>query len=157
MSMFKWNEKYLTGIDLIDEQHKEMVNIFNKLYKAYYESDKNQVTNTFLKKIFYELIDYMYIHFTTEENLLYRFNYPYFSEHKALHDEFKRELTKMYDEFRYSSEYENKIVVTSHLILYIYEWVEGHILKSDKKYSDYIREYGISMDKVKDFNPFNNE
>ena len=33
--MIEWNDKYKTGIELVDEQHKELFRLFNKTYELY--------------------------------------------------------------------------------------------------------------------------
>lgn len=63
--IFPWNENFETGIALIDEQHKQLISILNKLaeHLAYRSNE------VILNNVFNELADYADYHFKTEEQI----------------------------------------------------------------------------------------
>lgn len=84
----KWKENLSVGIDKIDNQHKELFDRMNKLILAMREGKgKGEVMDT-LKF----LEDYVVKHFSEEEELQKKNNYPkYETQHKE-HEEFKMSL-----------------------------------------------------------------
>ncbi len=137
MPSLVWNkEKYSVGIEELDNQHKELFSIFNDLYESY-NSDKND--NLKLKNIFYRLIDFMFKHIESEETIMEKYNYPRLNEHKELHNSFKERITKYYDKYRFSTEYENMSVITPELVLYLYNWITFHTTNFDLDYGYYLK------------------
>jgi len=92
-----WNDKYLTGIEIIDSQHKNIFKCVNNLFDAI---EKLEIKEELLEKI--RCIDfYTTEHFDTEEKYMLELNYPGYLEHKKTHEEFK----KVYEEIRYNYVY----------------------------------------------------
>ncbi len=66
------------GINLIDKQHKELLNIINLLASSINESSLKKDLIYIIDK----LIDYAYFHFTTEEEVFDKVSYKDSKEHK---------------------------------------------------------------------------
>jgi hemerythrin len=128
-----WSEKYATGIELIDAQHKELVKLTNELYRACV--DGREAVQSIFKEALSRMVDYVHFHFTAELELLARINYPEYAEHKKQHEELVQkilEASKMYDGGR--KFIANKFVRT------LRDWVFGHIAIYDKEYAAYVAE-----------------
>jgi len=78
-----WDNRYEIGIEKVDEQHKKLFDLINKLY----ELDDNEDTKEELRIILYEFNEYMKVHFKDEENYMSSIKFPLLSEHKQLHKE----------------------------------------------------------------------
>ena len=61
--MIEWEEKFSVGISMIDEEHKRLIGILNKIIYA----NKHNVNPEKLKEVLREMTDYTLTHFTTEE------------------------------------------------------------------------------------------
>ncbi|WP_270565382.1 bacteriohemerythrin [Clostridium beijerinckii] len=86
-----WDNNLATGIVNIDNQHKELFNRINKLLTAMKEGKgKDEVIGTlnFLE-------DYVIKHFTEEEEIQKKNNYPKYSIQHKQHEEFKDELKEL--------------------------------------------------------------
>lgn len=84
-----WKEKYKVGVELIDEQHKELfqrVSHFTQTIRSEEDwekkLDKVKETMDFMK-------DYVVVHFNEEEAYQEKINYPDIEEHKKAHASFK--------------------------------------------------------------------
>ena len=66
----EWNESYNIGIEVIDHQHRQILDYINTL-----EQVKNTGKRDKIKEIQDDLIDYTQSHFSFEENLLQQVNY----------------------------------------------------------------------------------
>ena len=139
----RWGENYATGINLIDEQHKELVKLTNELYGACLTSEE-EVHDTF-KEVMGRMVEYVRFHFTVELELLNRVKYPGYDDHKSQHDSLVRKILEAAKEYKEGNRY-----AANYFVRTLKEWVFGHIAVSDKLYAAYIREQmskGLLSDK----------
>ena len=141
--IISWEEVYVVGIEQIDHQHKELVSLVNQLFQACLEGNEH-VAETF-KETMSSMVDYVRFHFTAEQKLLTRINYPNFIEHKKQHD------TLVLDILNAAKEYnEGKKFIPNNFVRTLRDWVLSHIAVSDKSYAAYIQEQkhkGLLTDK----------
>ena len=71
-TLIEWTDELSVGIQEIDDQHRLLVSILNKLHTAMYEHQGKEVA----EKILNELVDYTKIHFAVEESLMRVLGYP---------------------------------------------------------------------------------
>ena len=128
-----WGESYATGIEQIDNQHKELVNLTNKLFHACLSGSEE--TDATFKAAMTEMVEYVRFHFTAELEILKRINYPDYAGHKKQHD------TLVMNILEASKEYgTGKRFVAHNFVRTLKDWVFSHIAVSDKVYSTYIHE-----------------
>ena len=142
MALFNWTEKFILGIPEIDEQHKQIVDLINKLSDLRNkDADKEG-----LGEIINELISYTKTHLSYEENLLKQHEYPEFASHKSNHEQ----LTKQAVDFQKKYFLGNTGLSTEIAIL-LNDWLAEHILEIDKKYVPYLKNKGTTcMDRMED-------
>ena len=56
-----WDEKYATGIEVIDAQHKQLVELTNQLYVACIA--KPDILQTVFKEAMHKMVEYVHFHF----------------------------------------------------------------------------------------------
>ncbi|MDP3346341.1 MAG: hemerythrin domain-containing protein, partial [Hydrogenophaga sp.] len=61
--IFPWNANFETGIDVVDEQHRVLVSLLNRMAQHYIDG----ATEAQTRQILAELADYAQVHFSTEE------------------------------------------------------------------------------------------
>ena len=127
----QWQNSYSVGIKLIDEQHMELINLTNKLY-ASCRTGKQSSINTFLDVV-HDAVDYTGYHFSTEEKIMARVNYPGFPEHKKEHADFVREVFIRVEEYK-----AGKSFAPLQFVYFLRDWIVHHIAVSDKKMGDYL-------------------
>ena len=128
-TFFSWKEEYATGIDVIDFQHKKLVNLINRLYVTFME----QTEGEHLDSILQEVLDYAHYHFDTEASLMRKSNFPGMKEHIAQHDTFESKAIEVRHKFRHGGK------VTSTLMNFLRNWLNDHILRADREYIPYIK------------------
>lgn len=130
---FKWNDSLATGIDKVDEQHKELIKRTNNLL----EHMRQGLGHEEIMKTVQFLSSYVVEHFTDEESVMKTYNYPVFKEHKKQHDDFIKSVEVL------AKKMENEKFLNS-LILEvnrsICDWLINHILKEDKVMAQYVQE-----------------
>ena len=131
--IISWGEVYVVGIELIDDQHKELVSLINQLYQACLTG--NEEVETMFKEAMSRMVAYVKFHFAAEQKLLTRIKYPNFNEHKKQHDTLVMEILNAAKEYN-----EGKKFVPHNFVRTLKDWVLGHIAVADKSYAIYIHE-----------------
>jgi hemerythrin len=130
-SFVEWDDKYSVGIPLVDEQHKGLIDITNKLFKGCLRGDE-EARRFFLDTI-HKGVDYAKYHFATEEKIMDRVGYPEFAVHRVQHQDFVRELVSKVQSFQAGERF-----VPNMMVRYLRDWVLTHIAVSDKLYGAYL-------------------
>ncbi len=130
----EWDESYSLGIKRIDEQHKKLINILNKLVHAMNEKKANDVLEGILK----ELTDYTVYHFQTEERYFDEFGYELADEHKQEHKDFTNKVSSFVEEFK-----SGNALLSIKVLKSINELVRNHLKDTDRKYIKCFKEHGL--------------
>jgi hemerythrin len=139
-----WDEKYAIGIQLIDDQHKELFSLTNELFRACL--DREVILKEVFKETMERMVNYVRFHFGAEQELLQRVKYPDFPEHKKQHEELVREILESVKEYN-----EGKKLVPNQFVRTLRDWILSHIAHYDKLYAHYIatqKSKGLLSDKV---------
>ena len=127
----EFDETLVTGNEMIDSQHKELIDKINKLL----DSCENGNDKLAAVKTLDYLSDYTEFHFGAEEKLQEEIEYPGFEEHKKEHENLRKvvaELHEMLVEEEGPSpafvEQVNKNVI---------EWLYRHIKGFDRSVAEY--------------------
>lgn len=123
-----WTKSLETGIDSIDNQHKEL---FHQIDILVDPGKANRVRDTldFLEK-------YIARHFSDEQSMHASSKYPKASEHKGYHDKYIvvfRQLKEKY--LKEGPTPANNIAVNKNVI----GWLKDHILVHDKEFAEYYK------------------
>jgi hemerythrin len=129
----EWDNNYSIGIPLVDNQHKRLIDVTNKLFMGCLRGDE-EARRFFLKTI-HEGVDYVKYHFTTEEKIMERINYPNLAVHRGQHQDFVRELVSEVQSFQ-----GGKRFVPNMMVRYLRDWILTHIAVSDKQIGSYLLE-----------------
>lgn len=89
----EFDENLVTGDELIDSQHKELIGKINELLKV---CEKRDGKMTALKTLNY-LADYTDFHFSAEEKLQEEIGYPGLAEHKEKHEELRKVVKELFE------------------------------------------------------------
>ncbi len=125
----KPDTKYETGVIWQDYQHKQLIDLFEKIKQARSDDSEKSLfpyTTGFLAM-------YVNHHFSLEEAYMAKYNYPDTEEHTRKHKAFIKELKAFRKEHR---EYSAKAV--DDLIVRMEDWILSHILENDQKLGKFI-------------------
>lgn len=129
MEFKPWSSEYATGIDVIDEQHKQIFVFINKLSAAGTAGSSRDE----LKTIIDGLIDYTMMHFEFEEKLQEKAGYPFLVAHKSVHKMFKKRIDQFVDRFNNGED------VSADLTNMLMNWLITHIKRDDQDYVPVVR------------------
>ncbi len=126
-----WKDEYSVGVQSLDDDHRKLLNLINKLQTAVHY----QTGDVFEKEALDEVIAYTKYHFEREEKLMEEAGYPDLDAHRKIH---QRMIAKV-DEF--VKEYETKgHEVLEEVAAYLKDWLVDHINGTDQEYSALLQE-----------------
>jgi len=137
MAYLHWSNELDTGIEVIDKQHRRIVDLINELNAANEGGDPAVINH-----VLGELVDYTLSHFSFEEELQEKANYPFFKAHKRVHEIF----TKRVGEFQQrAADGEN---VAPELLSMLKIWLVNHIKGDDADYVEaVVKALGVEIKK----------
>jgi len=138
MNFVEWDNKYSVGIKEIDEQHKKLLDLTNRLYNACTQG-KDIAENEF-KDVIKEAVNYVKIHFKYEEDIFNKYNYPETKQHKLEHENFIKKILEEVKNFESGKQF-----VPNNFVRFLRDWTLEHIAISDKKYSLFFKSNNIVL------------
>ncbi|SHJ31856.1 hemerythrin-like metal-binding domain protein [Malonomonas rubra DSM 5091] len=137
-----WSDKISVGIQELDEQHKHLVALINRLFEAMTEGENKAAV---AKEIMNELIQYTVIHFAVEESLFRIFEYPDYDDHCRHHQELRAQVMEINKKVQ-----SGERMVTPELLFFLKKWITNHIMVEDQKYAPFLLKKGVKRSWVKD-------
>lgn len=128
MAHMVWTNDLNTGIDVIDGQHKRIVEHINQLHDARQRHDKTAVG-----EVIEATIDYMLSHFAFEEALMEDAEYEFVRPHKQVHEFFAMRMTDFQTRFRAGED------VSEELQNFLNRWLVTHIRNDDAGYASAVK------------------
>jgi len=120
VELIQWHDQFSVGVALIDEQHKQLFLLVNKLIHAVNTNKHSDV----LDEIFQGVVDYTKFHFKTEEEIFKI--HPQYETHYHIHKNFTDKVAEMWRQAQVDSA-KNAYLLLDSLIT----WLKEHILKTD--------------------------
>ena len=132
---FTWTEELATGHPVIDAQHREIFKALDNFRDLTSEGKGREGVGAALKFT----ADYISKHFSDEEGIQARSNYPDRVNHKGLHEAFKKVVADLLKEF---NEQGPTIMLFNKVNTNLGRWVVNHVINEDKKVAAHIRAAG---------------
>ncbi|AEF84340.1 hemerythrin family protein [Treponema primitia ZAS-2] len=130
--LVKWEDRYSVGIQLMDDQHKELIRLTNELYKSCLASD--EAARAYFTTTIKATVDYVKYHFAAEEKLLENIKYPDIGNHKKWHESFVKQVLEDAQNFE-----DGKKFVPNTFVRFLKDWILSHIAVEDQNYALYIQ------------------
>ncbi len=139
---FAFTSKYMTGITLIDDEHRclfEIIKETNDLIHEEFLHDKYDE----IVRLITKLRDYTEFHFSDEEALMTRIQYPGLDAQKRAHSAFIERLVEIdLNDLDEMDDHQQEYLLD--LIQFLLDWLTNHILACDQKIGEYMREHHLS-------------
>ncbi|HBG05831.1 MAG: hemerythrin [Geobacteraceae bacterium GWC2_58_44] len=128
-----WSSDLATGVEAIDNQHREIFNRVDRLSAACSEGKgKDEVLRLLLF-----LEGYVKEHFAAEERLQLRHAYPKYDAHKSQHARFITDLARLTGEFKAVGATLSLVIMANKTLT---SWLVQHIAGTDTEFARYLRE-----------------
>ena len=130
MEKIIWDDKFSVGIEWIDKQHRQIINMINTLLDNYNSLDSSSDQ---LHDLLNAMTGYFRNHFDNEEKFLKEIAFPELEKHNKLHFDY---IDKTVDlNFDVMAKKDN---ISNEMMKFLIYWWKNHILIEDMKYKEYI-------------------
>ncbi len=129
MGKIEWQNKWCLGIEEIDNQHRTLIEMIN----TFYNNADTLEDITLTKKHINELLEYIRLHFMTEERYMIREEYPYIDEHRQKHIE----ITGKALQFR-TRLISSQNIDKHNTMKLLYEGMVTHFEEEDQKFGKFL-------------------
>jgi hemerythrin len=126
----EWLNSYSVGNETLDSQHKKLLKMCRKLRDCL--TDNSKQGDALFHEILNDLAVYAEIHFSTEEKMLRKVNYPELDAHMAEHLEYFEWLAAL--SVAATKGHIDKETLRSRVA----DWWINHICESDMAYKSYL-------------------
>ncbi|HYE23673.1 MAG TPA: bacteriohemerythrin [Clostridia bacterium] len=135
MALFTWNSSYSVSVEQFDTEHQKLFALVNELNDAMRAGQGRFV----LRNVLDSLIAYTNQHFTAEERAMKATRFP---EYEAHAEEHSRLTAQVHD---FAKQFEaGETAITIDVLYFLRDWLVNHIVTTDKKYSQHLKNYGMA-------------
>ena len=134
MSFINWTEELSTKVRTFDDQHKKLIGLVNDLHENMAQGKGKDV----MEKTLSGLVDYTKTHFAAEEEMMTRHKYLAYSSHRAEHEKLTKQASDLLQKLR-----AGEPVMSVHVMRFLKDWLEQHIMKADKQYGPFLNAKGV--------------
>lgn len=136
MAHLAWRNDLDIGIDVIDGQHRRIVEYINQLHDARQRRDKAAVGD-----VIDATVDYTLSHLEFEETLMEDAEYEFARAHKRVHELFVKRVAEFQRRFKAGED------VSDELHNLLARWLFSHIRKEDTGYVEAVRKNQVTLTK----------
>ena len=137
MNIVPWDKDIETGIELVDQQHREFIMKANK-FIIKVRAEKNIEA---AKEEIGFLENYLLYHFQTEEAFQFESHYPDYLNHQAAHKNLKFQVQEMSTKLKVYDFSDEAVIMFYEMVI---TWIMDHILVMDKDFAIYYLDYTAS-------------
>ena len=134
MAFMEWADDNRIGIEEVDEQHRQLFAILNRLHAAVTQGREQET----LLGIMDELVEHALDHFQTEERLYLEHDYPGRQEHKNVHDALAATALELQGQLR-----DGSATLDIELLDFLHDWLMGHTMGLDKEMGKFFNARGV--------------
>ncbi len=128
-----WEDSWSVGIEDIDDDHKKLVLLIQKLFGALISAQGAE----YVKTVFFELIDYTRYHFEREEEIYEKYNYHELEHHKQLHQDLIQQVLDISKDIISGGQTEQ---ISDEFYEFLKRWLVDHILEEDLKFKTFLEQ-----------------
>lgn len=121
--MVSWNDGLSLGVEALDNDHKKLLEIINRLSDCI----EDEITEDVVSNIFTDLEEYGIKHFQREESFMKKCNYAKFDEHVHQHNTFVTKIPRLKEKLLKNLDRASIQEVST----FLSEWLINHIIYED--------------------------
>ena len=124
MAYIVWQGNFSTKVPQIDDQHKTLIAMINRLER----SAASESASEEIAAVLTELVQYTRKHFADEERYMRHINYFDYDRHKKLHGELINSVVDILQRLKADHD-----LNAFELLSFLKDWLINHILAEDRK------------------------
>lgn len=135
MPLMTWSDKMSVGVEVLDNDHKKLVDMVNRLFDGIQAGQGKEAVGQILDG----LIAYTVEHFKREEDFFAQTGYPGSAEHKAIHADLCKQVVDIQQKYKSGA----TAALSLEVMNFLKNWLVNHIQGADRKYGPYLNGRGI--------------
>ena len=136
MEQIKWKYSYATGVEKIDNQHKNVINILNRLSDSVNHRDEKDTILLMLDDVY----EFLSENFRMEEQIMLENRYMFYDKHRYEHVYFLNKILKFKIDFE-----DDGINFDEGKVEFLKKWLLNHFSGIDKKMGEYLALQGVAL------------
>ena len=96
MARIEWKPEYSVGIEAVDHEHRELIDLVNRIHDALEDGRPADE----VEEVFGDLFRAISAHFALEEKFMREHGYDQLRQHKGEHEHLLDELREIMDDYR---------------------------------------------------------
>ena len=125
MPLIEWKKEFETGIDDVDHEHRELVELINELHEKLQGQSNHDAVSEFLGEVFARIS----AHFALEETVMRKHSYDEYAAHKADHENLLDDIRDIMDAHE-DGEFANSVGALSDAVA---NWFVNHFKTKDAR------------------------
>ena len=138
MAKVEWDDSLSVNVELIDDQHKMLIQRLSDLHEAV---GAHRGPNEIVRTLNF-LSEYTEFHFGTEEKHMTANDYPQLEDHVKLHGEFRGALVRLGEDFEEEGATAD---LADSIETLLANWLFKHIRVTDVQFGKFLREKGVVL------------
>ena len=134
MAFIEWTTANAVGVTIVDDQHKLLFGLLNRLHQAVVDGREQGELHGILD----ELIEYTVYHFQTEEDLCVEHGYPGYDQQKSEHDTLTATAVELQKQLR-----DGSATLSFELLDFLHGWLMEHTIGLDREMGPFLNERGV--------------
>jgi len=134
MSLIRWRDEFEIGIESVDHEHRELIELINELHANLGGDASPQLVTGFLGEIYARIS----AHFALEEKAMRDLKYDGYAGHKAEHEELLEDIRDIMDAYEDGRYLEIDETLAEHLEL----WFTEHFRSEDARLHHFLEQGG---------------
>ena len=126
-----WLDQYGIGDEVIDQQHRQIVDMINTLHDSLAKKDPAAD----IREVVTRLVKYTQEHFAAEEGLMERLHYPGFGRQQRAHAALVKRLIGVLNRMKRGDQ-----VSVRELLAFLKDWWNGHVRCEDCQIAKWMQE-----------------
>jgi hemerythrin-like metal-binding protein len=129
MPFIEWKEQFSTGIKDVDYEHRELIDLINKLYENLSSKSSELTIMGFLGEIEARIS----AHFALEESIMRDLQYDEYEDHKADHERLLEEIRDIMDDYEDQTYFDEET-----LAKHMSQWFSEHFQTKDSRFHTFL-------------------
>ena len=125
--IWKWRDQMNLDYPPLDDEHKAFLEVVNNAVKDYYHRNLDN-----MPAIFEACYDYVRNHFSHEEDIMERINFPDIMAHIQAHQQFIKNISELRQEYEKAETKGKRLDLMRRTADFLSDWFVGHVLSRDK-------------------------
>ncbi|MCL2043334.1 MAG: bacteriohemerythrin [Treponema sp.] len=137
--LITWSSTFSVGVKLIDDQHKGLLDLVNDMFN--HATGNEAEEREYFASIIQQAVQYVKVHFSTEEKIMLHTKFPGYAEHKKTHDSFVLTLVENIEKYN-----AGRRLILSDFTKFLKEWILTHVAIMDKMYFSHFKSIATRQD-----------